>query len=317
MIMVAILDDYANAALLSGDWSAALNEAEMTIFDRPLGREEIVSALKPFDIICLIRERTTIDEAILDQLPNLKAIILSDSYIRTIDKAAAADRGIAVVSAEPMDNRQISPHDTAEFVWGLVLALVRHIPAEVEALRNGRWQSTLGSSLAGKTLGIAGLGRTGARVAHFARAFDMKILAWSQNLTAETAAANGAELVDKDRLFAESDIVTVHYALSDRSHGIVGAREIGLMKPTAYFINTSRGPIIDEQALIVALQEKRIAGAALDVFNQEPLPHDSPLLKLDNVIATPHLGFVTDGTMHYYHASIAAGLTHYLASQSR
>lgn len=317
MIRIALLDDYANVSLSFGEWTEIQKQADITIFDRHLDFPELISLLQPFEIICMMRERTTISRQVLDQLPNLKAIILSDSYIRSIDRTAAAERGIRIVEGRPPQGMPISPHDNAEFTWGLLLAAVRHIPAEVEGLRQGRWQSTLGMSLAGKTLGIAGLGRSGSRVARYARAFDMKVFAWSQNLTAEAAAQSDARLVDKDTLFRESDIVTVHYALSDRSHGLVGARELGLMKPTAWLINTSRGPIVDEAALLAALQQRRIAGAALDVFNQEPLPREHPLLRLDNVIATPHLGFVTRETMGFYHSSIAASLAEYLGEHAR
>lgn len=312
MTKIAILDDYANAALSYGDWSAITKQAEVTVFEHRPGDDEMAVVLQPFDIICLIRERTPVTAAFLDKLPNLKAIILSDDHIRTVDRAAAAERGIAIVDGRPPTDVPMSPHDTAEFVWGLLLAMVRQIPQQVESLRRGEWRHSLGMSLANKKLGVAGLGRTGSRVARYANAFDMKVLAWSQNLTEEAAAEAGAELVDKETLFRESDIVTIHYALSERSVGLVGARELGAMKPTAYLINTSRGPIVDEQALIEALENGRIAGAALDVFDQEPLPKNHPLLKLDNVVATPHLGFITEGTMHYYYASIAAALAAYL-----
>ncbi|QTH24981.1 D-2-hydroxyacid dehydrogenase family protein (plasmid) [Rhizorhabdus wittichii] len=312
MLKIAVLDDYANASLSCADWSDIERRADVTIFNRYIAEEDLVATLAPFDIICLLRERTAMPAAILRQLPQLKAIILSDAYIRVVDRDAAAACGIAIVDGQPPEGATISPHDTAEFVWGLIIATVRHIPQEVARLRQGQWQQTLGMSLAGRTLGIAGLGRTGAKVAEYARAFDMKVIAWSANLTEETAARHGVERVDKDMLFRRSDVVTIHYALGDRSRGLVGAREIDAMKPTAYLINTSRGPIVDEQALLSALREKRIAGAALDVFDREPLPGEHPFLALDNVVATPHLGFVTDRTMGFYHASIASTLGNYL-----
>ena len=231
MVRIAILDDYANASFEFGDWSEIRNRADVTIFDEHLEGDGLIATLQPFQVICLIRERTAITAEIMDGLTNLKAIVLSDSYIRTIDRAAAAERGITIVDGRPPEDMPTSPHDTAEFVWGLLLATVRFIPDQVNRLREGHWQSRLGMSLAGKTLGIAGLGRTGTRVAQYANAFEMNVLAWSENLILETATQHGARLVDKDSLFRDSDIVTIHYALSDRSKGLVGSHEIGLMKP--------------------------------------------------------------------------------------
>ncbi len=312
MIKVAILDDYANDALTLADWAAVKGLADVRAFDRHLSDAEIVPALQPFEIICTLRERVRLTKAVLDQLANLKVIVVTDAHVRTIDYAAAEARGIRILEARAPDDLPSAPSSTSEFVWGLILATLRHIPSEAARLRDGKWQQTFGQPLAGKTLGLVGLGKIGSKIAQYARAFDMQVLAWSQNLTADAAGRVGAKWVDKGTLFRNADVVSIHYVLSDRSRGLVGAAELGAMKPTAYLINTSRGPVVDEQALISALRNKQIAGAGLDVFDEEPLPKDHPLAQLDNVTATPHLGFVTEPTMRRFYAGTALAVASYL-----
>ena len=311
---IAILDDYANAALRLADWSEVLRSAEIAAFDRFLAPEEMPAALRDFDVICTLRERSIIPAGVMAALPGLKLITVTDPRVRTIDFNAAADCGILVSEARSPAPTAPSPA-TAEFAWGLLLALVRHIPSEAANLRAGRWQSSLGTTLAGRTLGLVGLGKIGRRIAHYARAFDMNVLAWSQNLTKDAAAAAGTTWVEKGDLFHLSDIVSVHYVLSPRSRGLVGAHEIAAMKPSAYLVNTSRGPIVDEEALVAALRAKKIAGAGLDVFDREPLPADHPLLALDNVVLTPHLGFVTQEAMQRYYEGMAFAVRAFLEEE--
>jgi phosphoglycerate dehydrogenase-like enzyme len=312
MASVAILDDYANAALTLADWAAVARQAKIRVFTRHLPDEEMIAALQPFEIVCTLRERSRLSRELLAQLPNLKMIIVTDNHVSTIDHEAATARGILICEGKAPQDMPAAPTSTAEFAWALMLATVRHIPEESERLRRGEWQHTLGYTLSGHTLGIVGLGKIGMRMAHYARAFDMQVLAWSQNLTDEAARKVGAERVEKQVLFQSSDIVTLHYVLSTRSRGLVGKAEIAAMKPTAYLLNTSRGPLIDQAALVAALQEKRIAGAGLDVFDQEPLPKDHPLRALDNVTMTPHLGFVTEVTLRRFYAGAALAASAYL-----
>jgi phosphoglycerate dehydrogenase-like enzyme len=314
-VKIAILDDYANAALTLADWSPVTRQAEVHVFNRHLSDEEIVSALAPFDVICTLRERTSLPARVLDSLPNLKAIVVTDARVRVIDYAAAARNRVVILEGEAPADLPSAPAATAEFAWGLLLATVRHIANEGHRLREGSWQKTLGTPLEGRTLGIVGLGRIGKRMARYARAFDMHVLAWSEHLTDHTAVSAGAELVSKEDLFRRSDIVSIHYVMSERSRDLVGAREIALMKPTAYLINTSRGPIVNEGALIDALRQRRIAGAGLDVFDQEPLPKNHPLLALDNVTVTPHLGFVTDVAMRRFYGGAALAVGAYLRGE--
>lgn len=317
MLKVAVLDDYSGAALSLGDWSAAHEMASITAFRDHMSDADIVANLQSFDMICLMRDRTFLTRPILDKLPNLKNVIVSGLGRYIIDDEAAAELGIRIIEAGAPDGFKASISSTTEFVWTLIVATVRRLPQQAERLRRGQWQHDLGMSLAGKTLGILGLGRFGTKIAEIARMFDMQVLAWSTNLTDEAAAAAGVQRVDKDRLFRNSDIVSVHVVLSERSRGMVGERELSLMKPTAYFINTSRGPIVDEQALISVLKSGRIAGAGLDVFDHEPLPADHPFLTLDNVVATPHLGFVTHESLLDFYRGMAAAVTACLQAESR
>jgi D-3-phosphoglycerate dehydrogenase len=285
----AILDDYQNVAQTVADWSPVAKDVNLKVFTEPLGGpDKVVAALKDCAVVCLMRERTPFGKDVIDALPHLKLIVTSGMRNAAIDVAAAAARGIPVCGTETKG----SP--TAELTIGLMIELARKIGIENARLKNGaKWQSTLGIDLEGKTLGVLGLGKLGSRVARVANALGMKAIAWSQNLTAEKAKAAGATLVSKEELFRQSDFITVHLQLSPRTKGLVGAAELALMKPTAYFINTSRGPIADEKALEAALKAKKIAGAAIDVYNVEPVPIDHPFRYLDNIVITPHLGYVT------------------------
>ncbi|WP_437908300.1 D-2-hydroxyacid dehydrogenase family protein [Sorangium sp. So ce327] len=286
---VAILDDYQGVALRMADWRSLLPAAEVQAFTDHLDDLEALAArLRPFQAVVLMRERTPFPRALFERLDGLRLLVTAGMRNASIDLAAATERRVQVSGTDML------PYPTAELTWGLILALFRHIPAEDRAARAGRWQTTLGLGLKGKTLGLVGLGKLGGQVAQVGRAFGMEVIAWSQNLTAERAAEVGARLVPKDDLFAGADVVSIHLVLSPRTRGLVGAAELGRMKPTAFLVNTSRGPILDEAALLAALRARRIAGAALDVFEPEPLPADHPLLALDNTVITPHLGYVTE-----------------------
>src|SRR5258706_2510264 len=266
---VAILDDYQNVALRLADWSGVRTHAQIAVFnDHVADPSAVVERLRPFDGICVMRERTPLTREILQQLPILKLIASTGPRTASIDTQTAADLGIAV-TATGYDSTP-----TIEFTWSLILASMRGIDREAASLRAGGWQTGLGSNLRGKSLGVVGLGNIGREVARIGVAFGMKVIAWTQSLTEETASAAGATLVDKQTLFREADIVTVHLVLSSRTKGLIGAPEFALMKPTARLVNTSRAPIVDEVALIEALQARRIAGAAVDVFDVEPLPPD-------------------------------------------
>lgn len=297
MLQGAILDDYQNVARTVADWSGVERDVAFRVYTESLGSpDKVIAALKDCAVVCLMRERTLFGADIIDALPNLKLIVTTGMRNAAIDVAAAALRNIPVCGTESLG------HPTAELTLGLMLELARKIGHENARLKAGaRWQSTLGADLYGKTLGIIGLGKLGSRVARAANALDMKVVAWSQNLTAEKAKEHGAALVSKEELFRRADFVTVHVPLSARSKGLVGANELALMKPTAFFINTSRGPVADEKAIAAALQAKRIAGAGIDVYDEEPLPLDHPFRKLDNIVITPHLGYVTaDNYKRFY-----------------
>jgi phosphoglycerate dehydrogenase-like enzyme len=304
---IAILDDYQNVALRLADWSDVRRYAEITVFnDHVADPSAVVARLRPFDVICVMRERTPLTREILQQLLNLKLIASTGPRNASIDTQTAADLGIAV-TATGYDSTP-----TIEFTWALILASMRGIDREAASLRTGGWQTGLGSNLRGKSLGVVGLGNIGKEVARVGVAFGMKVIAWSQNLTEEKAGAAGAALVDKQTLFREADVVTVHLVLSRRTRDLIGATEFALMKPTARFVNTSRGPIVNEAALIEALRAGRIAGAAVDVFDVEPLSPDHPFRKLDNVLATPHLGYVTEELYRTFYSDAAAHIAAWL-----
>jgi phosphoglycerate dehydrogenase-like enzyme len=307
---LAILDDYQHVALKMTDWSGIAKRCEIDVIDRPLGvPDEAAKVLAPYDIVCMLRERTAGPRNLIERLPNLKLLAITGSQHRTLDMNAATDHGVLVCHS----TAHAGAHQgTPELSIALMLAAVRHIPQEDKRTREGRWQSTLGIQLYGRTLGIVGLGKIGRKVARVSQALDMKVIAWSQNLTTESAAEAGVTRVEKDELFARSDIISMHLVLGDRTRGIVGAHELSLMKPTAWIINTARGPLIEEVALIAALQQRRIAGAALDVFWQEPLPKNHPLLAMDNVVLTPHLGYVVEESYRAFYGDIVEAVTAWL-----
>jgi phosphoglycerate dehydrogenase-like enzyme len=312
MMRIAVLDDYQRVALRLADWGELGADAAVDVFDRNLATvDEAAAALQPYDVVCLMRERMPMPRALIEQLPNLKLIIVTGARTHTIDFDAATQRGITVCHTHPGE----SQHATSELAWGLILACARHIPQEHQRVSAGGWQETIGTTLHGKTIGILGLGKLGSRVAAVAQAFGMQPIAWSQNLTAERAAAAGARLVAKDELFAEADVVTIHLVLGERTRGLVGARELGLMKPTAILINTSRGPIVDETALIAALQAGTIRAAGLDVYDREPLPPDHPLRSLANVVHTPHLGYVTEGAYREFYPDMVENILAWRAGE--
>ncbi|MAF48375.1 MAG: D-2-hydroxyacid dehydrogenase family protein [Rhodospirillales bacterium] len=291
MHKAAILDDYQNVALGFADWRRLGGEVEVTVFNDHLsGEEAIAKRLRDFDILVLNRERTPIPETLLLRLPNLKLMTTSGMYNRSVDMEAARARGIDVCGTE------MKSASTPELTWGLILALARQIPREDQNVRAGRWQETVGVGLAGKVLGIIGLGKLGTPVARIGQAFNMEVIAWSPNLTQERADEVGVRCVDKDTLMSSADFITLHMPLSERSRGILQADDLAKIKSTAFLINTSRGPLIDEGALIDALQRKLFAGAGLDVYDVEPLPADHPIRRLDNTVLTPHLGYVSRDT---------------------
>ncbi|HEX3751430.1 MAG TPA: D-2-hydroxyacid dehydrogenase family protein [Streptosporangiaceae bacterium] len=309
---IAILDDYQDVALGYADWKGLPGSPEVTVFTEHIERHELLAdELRPFDVIVAMRERTAFPASLLALLPGLKLLVTTGMGNAAIDLDAARERGVTVCGTGGY------PGSTAELTWGLILSVVRHIPAEDQRMRastraggaavasRGGWQQTIGTSLHGKTLGVVGLGRIGREVAAVGQAFGMQVAAWSQNLDEDEARNNGVRPVSKEQLFSGSDVVTIHYKLSPRSTGLVGAAELRLMKPTAYLVNTSRGPIVDGPALVAALRGGQIAGAALDVYDTEPLPLGDSLRTLPNTVLTPHLGYVTDDTYRVFYREAA------------
>ena len=307
-VRCAILDDYQNVALSMADWSKVKADAEIKVFNEPLASaDEAAKALAGFEIICAMRERTPFPRALFEKLPELKLLVTTGMRNAAIDMAAAKDRGVMVCGTDS------AGHPTAELTIGLMIDLARKISIENARMKAGEpWQVTVGGDLHGKTLGILGLGRLGQRVAKVGLAFGMKVIAWSQNLTPEKCREAGVEYATKDDLLGRSDFITIHMVLSPRSRGLIGAHDLSLMKPTAYLINTSRGPLIDEAALIAALKENRIAGAGLDVYDVEPLPRDHALRKLPNVLLTPHLGYVTADNYRLFYGQTAEDVRAFL-----
>src|ERR1700742_4976175 len=294
MPRVAILDDYAGMALELADWSPVQSRSDVTVFNRHLSADEAAQALHPFDVLCTVRERMALPRNLIERLPNLKLITIVGRSLPNLDMAAATEHGVLVAHSDFAHPRFSSVRDaTPELAWGLMIATVRNLAGEPRRMRAGAWQATTGQTLAGKTLGLLGLGRIGKRMAEYAKVFGMEVIAWSQNLTEEAAAEVSVRRVEKAALFEESDVVSIHVVLSERTRGLVGAGELGLMRPHAYLINTSRGPIVDEAALLAALSAGRIAGAGFDVYDVEPLPPEHPLRRLPNVTLAPHLGYVT------------------------
>jgi phosphoglycerate dehydrogenase-like enzyme len=299
LLRIAVLDDWQSIASGVLDWSVLDSVGEVSfLHEYPADTATMVERLASFDVICIMRERTLFNEALLSQLPNLKLLVTGGMRNAAIDVAAARRHGIEVCGTESYK------HAAPELTWALIMGITRNLVSEANSLRAGNWQIGIGSDLHGKTLGILGLGSIGKWIARYGQAFGMKVIAWSQNLTAEAAAEVGVTRVSKQELFEQADILSVHLVLSDRSRGLVDAEALGWMKPTAYLINSSRGPIVDEAALIDSLRHKRIAGAALDVFDIEPLPVDHPYRSLDNVLATPHVGYVTQNNYHMFYSQI-------------
>ena len=308
MVRAAILDDYQNVALKLADWSPVAKDLDIKVFDKPFASEaEAIKALQGFAVVVGMRERTPFPRKVIEALPDLKLLITTGAKNNSFDIKAAAERGVTVCGTGGAG----SP--TTGIAFGLMLELTRRIGFENARLKAGApWQVTIGQDLEGLTLGVLGLGKLGQRVTNVAKAFGMKVIAWSQNLTAEKAKEAGAEYVSKEDLFAKADIVTIHLVLSDRSRGLVGAKELGLMKKSAYLINTSRGPIVDEKALIAALNSKSIAGAGLDVFDVEPLPTNHPFRKMDNVVLTPHLGYVSEKNYRTFYQGVVEDIRAWL-----
>jgi phosphoglycerate dehydrogenase-like enzyme len=305
---VAVLDDYQRAAEALGDWGSLPAGTEVVFFhDHLVDEDAVVERLRGFEVVALMRERTPVGRSLLERLPNLRLLVTTGMQNRSVDVAAARERGVAVSGTGSAAN------GAPELTWALILAGLRRIPEEDAATRAGAWQATVGGDLEGRVLGVLGLGRIGSKVARVAQAFGMEVIAWSQNLAAGAAAAAGVRRVDKDDLFRLSDILTIHLVLGSRTRGLVGAPELALMKPDALLVNTSRGAIVDEPALVDALRERRIGGAALDVFATEPLPPGHPLLTLSNTVLTPHLGFVTRRTYERYFRETVEDIAAFLA----
>jgi phosphoglycerate dehydrogenase-like enzyme len=305
---VAILDDYQNVALRMADWSEVADRAEITVFDDHLADEDaVVDRLTPFDVVCVMRERTPLPRDVIGRLPRLKMIASTGPFNASIDVAAAKERGIYVSTTGGY------VESTVELTWALILATARRIVDESVSVRAGGWQTSVGPQLGGTVLGVLGLGRIGSRVAQVGKAFGMDIIAWSSNLTPEVAEQAGATYVSKDELFGRADVLTIHLVLSERSRGLVGSAELALMKPTALLVNTSRGPIVDESALVEALQSGQLAGAGLDVFDTEPLPARHPLRTLDTVVATPHIGYVAEQVYRVFYGEAAAKIARWLS----
>jgi D-3-phosphoglycerate dehydrogenase len=299
----AILDDYFDLALSAADWSKVGDRVDITVFNHPFASEHAAaSALKDFEIVCAMRERTAFPKSLIDALPKLKLLLTSGMRNAAIDATAVKDRGIVYCGT------QYGRDPTASLTMGLILELTRGIGRENARMHAGEpWQKFAGIEIEGRTLGVVGLGKLGSKVAGMAKAFGMNAIAWSPNLTAERCKEAGVGYASKEELFATADIITIHVVLSDRSRGLVGAADLARMKPTAYLVNTARGPIVDEAALLEALRQKKIAGAGIDVFAVEPLPIDHPFRKLDNLVLTPHLGYATvEGFRNHYAQMVEA-----------
>jgi phosphoglycerate dehydrogenase-like enzyme len=311
MAVIAILDDYQNVALRMADWSGLQKGNKVVVFNQRLPDVDAAArALAEFDIVGIMRERTPFPRALFERLPKLRLLVTTGKRNASVDLDAAKAHNVMVC------NTGGAGRSTAELAIGLMIALARHLREEFHAMRpGGGWQTTLGFDLEGKTLGILGLGNLGARVGRIGAAIGMKPIAWSQNLTAEEARERGAERVEKDELYRRSDVISIHLILSQRTRGLVGAREMRLMKPTALLINTSRGPIVDEAALLAALAEKRIAGFGGDTFDAEPLPSDHPLRSEPRALLTPHLGYVTEETYRDFYGGMVQAIEAWLAGK--
>ena len=308
---IAILDDYQNVALKMADWSALQSRASIEVFtDTIKGPEELVARLHPFDVICVMRERTPLSRALIEHLPRLKLIVSTGPKNASIDHGTAKDRGIVVKDTRGSLTAPI------ELTWALIQASARNVVSEATSLRSGGWQQTVGDELKGKTLGVLGLGRIGSKIAKIAQVFEMKVITWSDRATEKEAVDVGVSLVTKEQLLGESDILSIHLVLVDATRGLIGAAEIAQMKPTAWLVNTSRGEIVDEAALVKALEAKKLAGAALDVFGVEPLPAGHPFRTLGNVVATPHLGYVSQQQYKIWYGDTVDCITAWLDEQA-
>ncbi len=310
MRKLAILDDYRRFATAAADWSAVEKECSISVFDRHLDEAEAATELRNFEILCTLRERMAFPRSLIERLPNLRLIAATGArHHGSMDVEAATERGILCCYTAGQGNGMNAP---AEYAWALILALTRHIPHEANRMLHGGWQTTVGISLYGRTLGLLGLGRVAQAMCPVAKAFGMNVIAWSQNLTEEKANAHGVRFVTKDTLFRESDILSVQLALSDRTRNLVRAHELALMKPTAFLVNSARGPIVNEDDLVSALGKRQIAGAALDVFDQEPLPDDHRLRRLDNCLLTPHLGYNVEELLCAFYGETVENVEAYL-----
>jgi len=310
-IRVAVLDDYQQVARTMADWSPVEERAELTIFhDHLHDHDALVRRLAPFDVLCVMRERTALTADLIAALPRLRLIASTGLANASIDLKAAAEHGVEVV------NTDYSSTPTIEFTWSAILGLARDIAGEAASVRSGGWQMGLGTELGGKTLGILGLGRIGSKVARIGQVFGMQVIAWSENLQEETASALGVRRVSKQALLSQSDFLTIHTRLSERTRGIIGAPELATMKPGARLINSSRGPIVDEAALVDALISGRIAGAAVDVYETEPLPADHPFRDLPNVLATPHIGYVTEEMYRTFYGDSVRNIVEWLGRRT-
>ena len=304
---VAILDDYQNVALTLADWSPLAGQVEPVTFTEAFADSDAAAeALAGFPAVVAMRERTPFPAELFDRLPDLKLLVTTGMRNFSIDMAAARARGVTVCGTA------LLPYPAAELTWGLLMALALHIPRDAQAMREGGWQGSAGRSLYGRTLGIVGLGKQGKQVARFANAFHMDVVAWSRSLTQAEAVLQDARRVEFDELLAMSDIVTVHVVLNEGTRGLIGAREFGLMKPTALLVNTARGPIVDEAALLDALHAGTIAGAAIDVYDKEPLPAGHPLRSAPNTVLTPHMGYVTEENLTLMYAQAVEDIAAYL-----
>ena len=311
-VPVAILDDYQNAALRLADWSVLDGRAAITVFNDHLADvDAVVERLKGFEVLCVMRERTPLPRATLERLPKLKLVVSTGARNAAIDTVACEERGIAVAFTG------YTSAPTIEMTWALILAASRHLVAENLAFRRGGWQQGVGVGLAGKTLGVLGLGRVGSAVAKIGAAFGMKLITWSPNMTPERAAEGGATAVSKQDLLRQADILTIHMVLSPKTRGLLGAEDLALMKTSALLVNTSRGPLVDEAALVSALTSRKIALAALDVFDVEPLPDDHPLRSLENVLGTPHIGYVADDLYRTFYGDSVKAVDAWLAARAK
>lgn len=308
---IAVLNDYQNVALRMANWSEVQDVADISVFTKPFASvDAAAAALEPFEIVCLMRERTPMPRDLIERLPRLRLIASTARHNASVDMQAAADNDVAVAWTDGL------AYGTPELTWGLILSAMRHLPEELASVRAGGWQTGVGSDIHGRTLGIIGLGNVGKVVARVGAAFGMRVIAWSQNLDPEMARSENVIPVDKESLFRQADIISLHMVLSERTRHIVGVDELALMKPSSWLVNASRGPLVDEAALIAVLESGAIAGAALDAYAQEPLPQDHPFRRMKNVLASPHLGFVTEDTYKVFYGQTVENILAWLRNEA-